>query len=344
KPFGHSLESARALNAKIAQVFHEPQVYRIDHYLGKETVQNILVFRFGNSLFEPIWNRNFIEYVEITAAETLGVEHRARYYEEAGALRDMIANHLLQLLALTAMEPPVAFDADSVREEKVQVLRSMRPMSHEEVTTRTVRGQYGDGQLDGQNLPAYRAEPNVKPDSRTETYVAIEFHIDNWRWAGVPFYVRTGKRLARKVTELVVHLKRTPQALFACVPDTHCEPNVIILRIHPDEGVAITFGAKKPGTEMMMGSVQMDFRYSTGFGARPAAAYETLLLDAMQGDATLYTRRDEVEAEWKLIMPILEAWGAQTPEFPNYAASTDGPEAAARMLENHGHHWRPIKR
>ncbi|MGH9941777.1 MAG: glucose-6-phosphate dehydrogenase [Pyrinomonadaceae bacterium] len=345
KPFGHDLASARALNEEIARIFQEHQVYRIDHYLGKETVQNVLVFRFGNSLFEPVWNRNYIDYVEITAAETLGVEHRAGYYERAGALRDMVANHLLQLLALTAMEPPVAFDANSVREEKVQVFRSIRPMSPEEVAERTVHGQYGEGTIDGQTVPAYHAEPNVNPASTTETYAAVEFRIDNWRWADVPFYLRTGKRLSRKVTEIAIHLKRTPQALFACVPREECEANVIVLRIQPDEGVAVTFGAKQPGTEMVMGMVKMDFRYSSGFGVRPAAAYETLLLDAMQGDATLYTRRDETEAEWRLITPILEAWSQQPPpRFPNYAAGSDGPAAADELLARHGHHWRPIKR
>ena len=345
KPFARDLDSARALNAEIAQVFAEHQVYRIDHYLGKETVQNVLVFRFGNSLFEPVWNRNFIEYVEITAAETLGVEQRARYYEEAGALRDMVANHLLQLLALTAMEPPVAFDADAVREEKVQVLRSMQPMTPDQVFKKVVRGQYCTGQIDGQEVPAYRAEPGVGPESKTETYVAVEFCIENWRWAGVPFYLRTGKRLARKVTEIAVHLRRPPQTLFACMSDEECDPNVIILRIQPDEGIAIRFGAKRPGTEMLMGEVQMNFNYATGFGVETAAAYETLLLDAMQGDATLYTRRDEVEAEWRLITPILEAWSQTVPpSFPNYAAGSDGPATAVELLARKDHHWRSIEK
>lgn len=344
KPFGRDLQSAQALNAEIAGVFAESQVYRIDHYLGKETVQNILVFRFGNSLFEPIWNRNYIEFIEITAAETLGVGNRTGYYEEAGALRDMVANHLLQLLALTAMEPPVAFDADSVREEKVQVFRSIRPMKPEEVAERTVRGQYGAGLIDGEQVPAYRDEPGVKKDSTTETFVAVEFRIESWRWAGVPFYVRTGKRLGRSETEIAIHLRSTPQALFACLPDSSCKPNVIVLRIQPDEGITITFDAKLPGTEMHTGTVHMDFNYESGFGVRTAAAYETLLLDAMQGEATLFTRRDEVEAEWKLITPIEEAWAKQpAPSFPNYASGSDGPAEANELLARRGHAWRPIR-
>jgi glucose-6-phosphate 1-dehydrogenase len=343
KPFGRDLESAQKLNTEIAKVFDEDQVYRIDHYLGKDTVQNILVFRFGNSMFEPIWNRNYVEYVEITAAENLGVGTRAGYYEEAGALRDMVANHLLQLLTLTAMEPPVAFDANSVREEKVQVLRSIQPMTPEEVARRTVRGQYGAGEIDAEPVVAYRDESRVAKKSITETYAAVQFGIGNWRWAGVPFYVRAGKRLARPLTEIAVHLKRTPQALFARTPSDQIEPNVIVLRIHPDEGITVTFGAKRPGVEMHTGTVHMDFCYQSAFGVRSPAAYETLLLDAMQGEATLFTRRDEVEAQWRLITPILEAWGTQTPpDFPNYAAGGEGPELANRMLGRKGHRWRKI--
>jgi glucose-6-phosphate 1-dehydrogenase len=343
KPFGRDLKSAQALNAEIAAVFAEHQVFRIDHYLGKETVQNILVFRFGNSLFEPVWNRNYIDYVEITAAETLGVGARAGYYEEAGALRDMVANHLLQLLALTAMEPPVAFDADSVREEKVQVFRSIRPMKPEDVARRTVRGQYGAGRVEGQDAPAYRAEPGVAQDSKTETYVAVEFCIENWRWAGVPFYIRTGKRLTRRVSEIAVHLKRTPQTLFARTADDQIEPNCIVLRIQPDEGMTVTLATKLPGMEMRTGTVHMVFNYESGFGVRTAAAYETLLLDALQGEATLFTRRDETEAEWRLITPIEDAWAQQpAPQFPNYAAGSDGPAAADEMLARAGHRWRTL--
>lgn len=344
KPFGRDLASAHSLNACVGGVFEEHQVYRIDHYLGKETVQNIMVFRFGNSLFEPVWNRNHIDYVEITAAETLGVGSRGGYYEEAGALRDMVANHLLQLLTLTAMEPPVAFDADFVREGKVQVLRSIPPMMPENVAKRTVRGQYGAGQIEGQGVPAYREERGVAKDSAAETYVAVEFRVENWRWAGVPFYLRTGKRLERSITEIAVHLKRTPQALFSSTPDEQIEPNLITLRIQPNEGITVTFGAKRPGSQLHTAMVRMDFCYQTAFGVRLPAAYETLLLDAMRGDATLFTRRDEVEAQWRLITPIEEAWAKQEPPvFPNYAAGSDGPAAADDLLARNGHKWRALR-
>ena len=264
KPFGRDLQSAHELNEIVSRVFDEPSVYRIDHYLGKETVQNIMMFRFGNSMFEPVWNRNYIEYIEITAAETLGVENRAAFYEETGALRDMVANHLLQLLTLTAMEPPVAFDADAVRGHKVEVLRAIALMSKDEVSRHTVRGQYGPGQIDGKAVPGYRQEKGVDPSSRTETYVAVEFHINNWRWAGVPFYVRAGKRLANQLTEIAVHFKRTPQALFSRSPkDVH--HNVITMRIQPNEGIAVSFGAKQPGPQMRAIRVNMDFSYRDAF-------------------------------------------------------------------------------
>ncbi len=343
KPFGRDRDSANALNDTIAAVFKEHQVFRIDHYLGKETVQNILVFRFGNALFEPVWNRNYVDYIEITAAETLGVGHRVGYYEEAGAVRDMVANHLLQLLALTAMEPPLAFEANAVRDEKIRVWRAIHPMTPEEVAARTVRGQYGAGVIDGQPVPGYREEKGVSPDSSIETYAAIEFRIENWRWAGVPFYVRTGKRLGRSLTEITIHLKRTPQALFSRAPDERIEPNIIALRIQPNESITVAFGAKRPGTVMQTETVNMDFCYQTAFGVRSPAAYETLLLDAMRGDPTLFTRRDGVEAQWKLITPIEEAWARQTPpEFPNYAAGSNGPSAADELLARHRHSWRTI--
>ncbi len=343
KPFGSDLSTARELNATVLHTFAEHDVYRIDHYLGKETVQNMLVFRFANSLFEPVWNRNYIDYVEITAAETVGVESRAAFYEETGALRDMVANHLLQLLALTAMEPPIAFDANAVREQKVQVLRSIRPMTWDEVARRTVRGQYGPGEIDGHAVLAYRQEPGVSPRSATETFVAIEFHVDNWRWAGVPFYVRTGKRLARPLTEVRVHFKRTPQALFSRTPDEQIEPNVVVVSIQPDEGIVLQFGAKKPGGQMQVVPVQANFCYRTAFGGNTPVAYQTLLLDAMRGDATLFTRGDEIEAEWSIITPIEEAWAQlPSPEFPNYAAGSEGPNAANELISKELRGWHTI--
>ena len=344
KPFGRDLTSARQLNAEIAKVFDEHQVYRIDHYLGKETVQNILVMRFGNSLFEPVWNRNYVDYVEITAAETLGVESRASFYEETGALRDMVANHLLQLLTLTAMEPPVAFDADSVREEKVKLLRSIRPLANaKDVATHTVRGQYSAGTINGQAVPGYRDEKGVAKESRTETYAAVEFHIENWRWSGVPFYVRAGKRLAKPLTEIRVHLKQTPHSLFTRTRAERIEPNIITIRIQPNEGIGINFAAKKPGTEMHTTTVHMNFSYEEAFATKSPQAYATLLLDAMRGDATLFTRGDEVEAEWRLITPIEEGWAQlAVPQTFFYAAGSNGPAAAEALASNNNHHWRDL--
>jgi glucose-6-phosphate 1-dehydrogenase len=341
KPFGRDLDTARALNDMVAAAFDESRIYRIDHYLGKETVQNILFFRFGNALFEPVWNRNHVDYVEITAAESLGVGHRAGYYQESGALRDMVANHLMQLLALTAMEAPVAFDADSVRDKKSEVWRSIRPMTPEEVARRTVRAQYGPGRVDGVDTPGWFDEPDVSPGARAETFAALDLRIDNWRWAGVPFYLRTGKRLARQVTEIAVHFKHPPLSLFP--REENLESNVITLRLQPDEGISLVFGAKAPGAARHAVPVSMDFCYRHVFGDNPPSAYAVLLLDVMRGDATLFTRRDGVEAQWRLITPIEAAWAADTSSpLPTYPAGSEGPDEAITLLAANGHRWRAI--
>ncbi|MGH7570838.1 MAG: glucose-6-phosphate dehydrogenase [Gemmatimonadota bacterium] len=342
KPFGRDLESAQRLNAEIARFFGEGQVFRIDHYLGKETVQNILAFRFGNTMFEPIWNRNYVDHVQITAAETIGVGDRGGFYDGAGAVRDMIANHLLQLVTLTAMEPPIAYDAHSVREEKVQVLRSIPVLSPAQVQRRTVRGQYGPGEVGGEDVLGYRQEEGIEDDSITETYAAVELRVENWRWAGVPFYVRTGKRLARDLTEIAVIFKPTPHTLFQSTDD-RVPPNVLVIRLKPDEGIDATFSAKVPGQGMRTSRVRLEFDYEEAFGVELPDAYRTLLLDAMEGDATLFTRGDEAEAQWRLITPILDAWSEQEPpDLPNYAAGSQGPEAAARLTARNGHAWRDI--
>ena len=342
KPFGRDLESARRLNEEISRFFRESQVYRIDHYLGKETVQNILAFRFGNTMFEPIWNRNYIDHVQITAAETVGVGDRAGFYDGTGALRDMIANHLLQLLTVTAMEPPIAYDAHSVREEKVQVLRSVPVMTPDSIERRTVRGQYGPGNVEGKEVRGYLEEEGIVEGSTTETYAAVELRVENWRWAGVPFYVRAGKRLGRDLTEIAVTFKPTPHTLFQATDD-RVPPNVIVIRLKPDEGIDASFSAKIPGQGMRTSRVLLEFDYEEAFGVELPDAYRTLLLDAMEGDATLFTRADEVEAQWRVISPILEAWsGLESPPFPNYAAGSQGPEAAARLTARNGHAWRDI--
>jgi glucose-6-phosphate 1-dehydrogenase len=341
KPFGHDLESARQLNRDIRAVAEERQIYRIDHYLGKETVQNILAFRFANGIFEPIWNRGYIDHVQITVAETVGVESRGSYYEEAGALRDMVQNHMFQLLALTAMEPPISFAPDEVRDERVKVLRSVRPITPEDVLHQAVRGQYDAGTVDGKTVAAYRAETHVSPTSPVETFVALKMYIDNWRWADVPFYLRTGKRLPRRVSEVAIHFKRAPYMLFRETAVEQLEANTLVLHIQPDEGISLKFEGKVPGPVMRLGHVRMHFEYSDYFGRTPETGYETLLYDCMIGDSTLFQRSDLVEVGWGIVMPILDVWSALAPRsFPNYAANTWGPKAADDLLQSDGRRWK----
>jgi glucose-6-phosphate 1-dehydrogenase len=341
KPFGHDLDSARALNQEISRVLQEGQIYRIDHYLGKETVQNILVFRFSNGIFEPVWNRRYIDHVQITVAETLGVEQRGSYYDQAGALRDMVPNHILQLVTLIAMEPPVSFDADAVRDEQAKILHAVQPFSPEEVLTRAVRGQYGAGTIDGQNVAPYRSEPNVSPDSATQTFVALKLAIDNWRWADVPFYVRTGKRMARRETEVAIQFRRAPFVLFRETPVEQLSPNLLVLHIQPDEGISLRFGAKIPGIQVNIGPVNMNFRYQDYFGNEPSTGYERLLYDCMIGDATLFQRGDQVEAGWSVVQPILDIWKALPPRnFPNYASGSWGPKESDDLMARDHRAWR----
>jgi glucose-6-phosphate 1-dehydrogenase len=343
KPFGHDLESALQLNQQIREVLAERQIYRIDHYLGKETVQNIMAFRFANGIFEPIWNRRYIDHVQITVAETVGVELRGGYYESAGALRDMVENHMFMLLAFTAMEPPISFAADVVRDERVKVLYAIRPLSPEEVLRETVRGQYGEGVLEGRAEPAYRAEKNVAPDSHTETFAALKLYIDNWRWADVPFYLRTGKRLPSRVTEVAIQFKRAPLQLFRGTGVEHLSSNVLVLKIQPDEGISLQFQAKIPGPDVSLGKVKMHFQYADYFGSEPSTGYETLLYDCMTGDSTLFHRSDSVEAAWNVVAPILDVWQALTPRgFPNYAAGSWGPKEADDLIERDGRRWRSL--
>jgi glucose-6-phosphate 1-dehydrogenase len=335
KPFGTDLASARELNDRVNAVLSENQIFRIDHYLGKETVQNILVFRFGNGIFEPVWNRNFIDHVEITAAESIGIEGRGPFYEKAGALRDVLQNHVMEVLSFVAMEPPDSFAADAVRTEKLKVWRSIEPIQVED----TVRGQYGPGSVDGKPVAGYRQEERVDPASQTETFAAVKLQIENWRWAGVPFYIRAGKRLAKRVTEVTIVFKQPPLHLFKANSSGPIEPNVISMRIQPDEGIALRFGAKVPGPTTNVAPVNMDFSYADNFGKSSANGYERLLLDAMLGDATLFAHRDGVEATWALFTPILEAWARQKEDFPNYEAGSWGPDASCDLLTHDGRAW-----
>jgi glucose-6-phosphate 1-dehydrogenase len=340
KPFGSNLDSARELNQELKQVLCEDQIYRIDHYLGKETVQNILVFRFGNGIFEPIWNRRYIDSVQITAGEKVGVEQRGGYYEQAGALRDMVPNHLLQLVTLTAMEPPISFKADAVRDEQTKILHAIQCPTAEEAGRRSVRGQYDAGEIDGQAVPAYRSEPNVDPESSVETYVALKLLIDNWRWADVPFYLRTGKRLAARDTEIMIKFRRAPFMLFRDTPVDRLSSNHLVLHIQPDEGITMRFGAKVPGPILKIGAVDMNFDYEDYFGKTPSTGYERFLHDCMVGDATLFQRADQVEAAWSVVAPIQAAWKAgPPPAFPNYKAGTWGPKEADELLGGDGREW-----
>jgi glucose-6-phosphate 1-dehydrogenase len=348
KPFGQDLESAKALNRDIKSVLQENQIFRIDHYLGKETVQNIMVFRFDNAIFEPIWNRRYIDHVQITNAETVGVERRGSYFDTAGTLRDMVPNHVMQLLSLTAMESPVSFQADAVRNEQAKVLHSLQPFDSDDVLQYSVRGQYGAGAIEGsggvEQVPGYRLEPGVAPESRTETFVALKLNIDNWRWAGVPFYLRTGKRLAKRHTEIAIQFKRMPFQLFRNAPLHTLHTNTLVIQIQPVEGISLSFGAKIPGPVLRVGSVDMSFEYSKYFGADAYTGYEVLLYDCMIGDATLFQRADMVEAGWTVVDPILDVWRALPPrKFPNYAAGSWGPAEADQLLQHDERQWRKIE-
>ncbi len=343
KPFGHDLASAQDLNRRILDVVSEAQIFRIDHFLGKETVQNIMMFRFANGFFEPMWNRDRIDHVQITVAETVGVERRGKFYETAGALRDMVPNHVFQLVAMTAMEAPNSFRADAVRSEKAKVIEAVRVWTQDEVPCMAVRGQYDSGEFDGKPIPAYRQEKDVAPDSPVETYAAMKLMIDSWRWAGVPFYVRTGKRLSRRKSQIAIRFKEAPYALFRSTEGLCPAPNWLLLRIQPEEGIAFEFGAKIPGPTMRLGDVRMDFKYGDYFGTAPATGYETLIYDVMIGDQTLFQRADNIEDGWRAVQPVLDVWASQPPSnFPNYKAGTDGPAEADELLARDGRSWRPI--
>ncbi len=337
KPFGRDLNSALDLDKELRQYLHERQIYRIDHYLGKETVQNILMFRFANSIFEPIWNRQYIDNIQITVAESLGVEHRAGYFEQTGLLRDMFQNHMLQMLALVGMELPVSFESDRVRDEKIKLMRSIRPFPINELGRHIVRGQYGPGRIAGKAVPGYRQEPNVAPDSNIETFVAARYLIDNWRWQGVPFYLRSGKRMPKKLSEIAVTFKKVPHSIFASHAASHLTANVLVFNVQPDEGISLTIQAKRPGPKLCLTPLKMDFSYCGAFGTDPPNAYERLLLDCMLGDQTLFWRHDAVEVAWSLLTPILEAWENDTSlQIPVYPAGSWGPLEAKKMLEHNG--------
>ena len=341
KPFGYDLESARALNKELLSVFDEKQIYRIDHYLGKETVQNLLVFRFANSIFEPLWNRQYIDHIQITNAESIGVEGRGAFYEKAGTLRDMIQNHVFQVTSLVAMEPPVSLTGEAVRDEKVKALRAVRAIPLDQLDRFAVRGQYGPGIVDGEPVSGYRQEEGVDPNSSTETFVALKLLLDNWRWAGVPFYLRSGKRLTKRVTEIAIQFKKVPHRLFT-ESDEPLNANVLVIRIQPNEGITLRFGAKLPGQTMRVRDVNMDFRYGSSFGVKSPDAYERLLLDCMLGDATLFARRDMVERGWEIVQPILDAWKQPEPTLPNYEAGSEGPPAAFELIQRDGRRWRRL--
>jgi glucose-6-phosphate 1-dehydrogenase len=343
KPFGRDLQTAVDLNSTIVQCFDESQIYRIDHYLGKETVQNILIFRFANTIFEPVWNRNYIDSVQITIAETVGVEHRAGYYDKSGALRDMFQNHMLQMLALVAMEPPVSFEADRIRDEKVKLLRSVRPFNPDELDRLIIRGQYGPGSIDSKQVVGYRREPDVNPQSKTETFVAAKLFIDNWRWKGVPFYLRTGKRLPRKDTEIAITFKNVPHSMFIAAGLLDAVPNVLVLQIQPEEGISLSFQAKRPGSKICMDTLNMSFSYQDIFGVSLPEAYQRLLLDCILGDQTLFTRYDTVETSWQLLTPVLEAWQKDAASPHEYSAGSGSFPQADRLIEADGRKWRKIK-
>lgn len=340
KPFGYDLATARQLNNEVAAVFDEEQVYRIDHYLGKETVQNLLVFRFANGIFEPIWNRQYIDHVQLTNAEAVGVEGRGGYYEGAGVLRDMIQNHVFQVLSLVAMEPPASLSAAAVRDEKIKAMQAVRAMPKDRMDKFCVRGQYGPGSVGGKSVIGYREEPGVNPESWTETYAMLKLYFDNWRWAGVPFYIRSAKRMPKRVTEIAIQFREAPHQLFGSLPEQQLEPNVLVVRIQPDEGITMRIGAKIPGQVTRIRWVNMDFRYGASFGMSSPEAYERLLLDCILGDSTLYARRDMTERGWEIVMPIIDYWKATRPDFPNYEAGSWGPQAADDLLERDGRRWR----